>query len=384
MIKKVVLLGSVICLLFLAISPVPSQAQSGLAVLDTPTNTQFPAELSFGIKASSDVNITDIRLHYEVERSGFAVVTSEAYIEFEPSTAVEMEWTWDMRRTGGLPPGTSVSYWWVVEDAQDNRVITSPARVQFDDTRYPWQGMTEGKVTLRWYKGEDQFAGELMAAAQEVLNRLAGDTGARLEKPVDVYIYADASALQGSLIFPQEWTGGIAFTRYGRIAIGIAPDQLDWGKRAMSHELAHLVVHQMTFNPYTELPTWLNEGLAMYAEGSLEPVYVDLLQRVVNAGALISVRSLSSPFSAHPDQSALSYAQSYSVVEFLIDSYGQSRMLELLLAFREGSGYDAALEKIYGFDMDGLDASWRNWLAQPVPSREKAGLPRDMAGALAS
>ena len=152
----------------------------------------------------------------------------------------------------------------------------------------------------------------------------------------------------------------------------------------MSHELAHLVVHQMTFNPYTELPTWLDEGLAMYAEGSLEPVYVDLLQRVVNAGALISVRSLSSPFSAHPDQSALSYAQSYSVVEFLIDSYGQSRMLELLLAFREGSGYDAALEKIYGFDMDGLDASWRNWLAQPVPSREKAGLPRDMAGALAS
>ena len=384
MVKKVVLWGLVIWLLLSAISPFSAQAQGGLAVLDTSTHTEFPAELSFGITARSNVNITDIRLHYTVDRLSFARVTSEANIEFEPAATIEEDWTWDMRRTGGLPPGASVSYWWTVEDARGNRVETNPARVQFNDTRYSWISLTEGKVMLHWYKGDNSFARELMVAAQEALNRLAADTGAVLEKPVDVHIYADARALQGSLIFPQEWTGGIAFTRFGRIAIGIAPDQLDWGKRAMSHELAHLVVHQMTFNPYTELPTWLDEGLAMYAEGSLEPGYVAILQRAAAEGGLISVRSLSSPFSAHPEQSSLSYAQSYSVIDFLVDGYGQSRMLDLLLTFRDGSGYDAALEEVYGFDMDGLNTSWRESLNQPVPLKEKAGMPLELVGASSS
>ena len=374
MIKKVRLLGLVAWLLLVVVSPVPVQAQRGLTVLDSSTHIEYPAELTFSVSAEGNVNITDIRLHYTVERLNFAQVTSEAYIEFEPAATVELEWTWDMRRTGGLPPGAIVDYWWTVEDVRGNRVETTPVRIYFDDTRYRWQSLVEGKVALHWYKGGDSFARELMAAAQEALTRLAEDTGAVLEKPVNIHIYADARDLQGSLIFPQEWTGGVAFTRYSIIAIGISPDQLDWGKRAMVHELAHLVVHQMTFNPYIELPTWLDEGLAMYAEGPLEPGFAALLSKATAEGSLISVRSSSSPFSALAEESVLSYAESYSLVEFLINSYGQSQMLELLLTFKEGSGYDAALEKVHGFDMDGLDKLWRDNLVIPARPTEKTGL----------
>jgi hypothetical protein len=49
-------------------------------------------------------------------------------------------------------------------------------------------------------------------------------------------------------------------------------------------------------------------------------------------------------------------------------------MLELLLTFKEGSGYDAALEKVHGFDMDGLDKLWRDNLATPARPTEKTGL----------
>jgi len=380
MIKKLGLLGLIVCLLLIAVSPVPAKAQGGLAILDSSTRVEFPAELTFRLSVESNVNITDVRLHYTVDRFSFARVTSEAYIDFEPATAVEAEWAWDMRRTGGLPPGTAVSYWWTVEDAHGDRIETTAERLRFDDTRYRWQILTEGKVNLHWYKGDVTFARELMTAAQETLTRLAEDTGAVLEKTADIYIYSDARELQGSLIFPQEWTGGVAFTRYGIIAIGISPDSLDWGKRAMSHELAHLVVHQMTFNPYTGLPTWLDEGLAMYAEGGLELELFNYLQKAIAEDSLISVRSIASPFSAHPEISLLSYAESYSLVEFLVNNYGQSRMLELLLTFKEGSGYDAALEKVFGFDMDGLDSRWREQFTQSAQSTERAGLPVITAG----
>ena len=56
----------------------------------------------------------------------------------------------------------------------------------------------------------------------------------------------------------------------------------------------------------------------------------------------------------------MSYAKSYSRVEVLITTYGQGKMLELLTAFSQGSSYDGALEKVYGFDMDGLNTLWRD------------------------
>ncbi|MFC1919128.1 peptidase MA family metallohydrolase, partial [Chloroflexota bacterium] len=154
-------------------------------------------------------------------------------------------------------------------------------------------------------------------------------------------------------------------------AIGIDPGNLSWGKRAATHELAHLVVHQMTFNPYSELPTWLDEGLAMYAEGELEAGYADFLEKAIAEDSLISVRSLASPFSAYGGQAVLSYAQSYSLVEFLVAGYGQNRMLELLNTFSEGSSYDRALEKVYGFDMDGLDNLWRDYVTR---GHQEAGM----------
>jgi len=385
MIKKASILVLVICLLLSILNPILVQAQSGLTILDSSVQTEFPSRLSFNLAAQSDVNITDIRLSYTVDRASFAQVTSEVYIDFAPATTVDVEWTWDMRKTGGLPPGSGVDYWWVVEDASGGRIETAPSRAQLDDNRYSWHSLTEDKVTIYWYKGNDPFAREIMLSAHQALARLTEDTGAELEKPVKLYIYASAQDLRGAMIYPQEWTGGVAFTRYGIIAIGIASDNLYWGKRAIAHELTHLVIHQMTLNPYNDLPTWLDEGLAMHTEGALELEYTAYLNKAIAEKSLISVRSLSSPFSTDPEKAYLSYAQSYSLVDFLISKYGQAKMLELLLTFRQGSSYDDALEKVYGFNMDGLDTLWQDYVTMPATqSIEEKGIHPAMTETLAA
>jgi hypothetical protein len=362
MIKKIGILALAVCLLLTILSPAFVQAQSGLAVTSSSAEADFPQRLNFNLSAQSNTDITDIRLCYAIERAGFADVTSEAYVAFTPAAAVDVSWSLDMVKVGGLPPGSSVEYWWKVADGSGDRVETSPAQVQFDDIRYDWCSLTEGKVTLYWYQGDDTFAGELMATAQEAIGKLADDTGAELERQARLYVYADSSDLQGSMIYPQEWTGGVAFTRYSTIAIGISPGNIDWGKRAIAHELTHLVIHQITLNPYNDLPVWLDEGLAVRSEGLLNPTYSSYLSEAIATGSLISVQSLASPFSAFSNEAVLSYAESYSLVEYLIASYGQAKMAELLTVFREGSGYDDALEEVYGFDMGGLDALWREYV----------------------
>ena len=186
------------------------------------------------------------------------------------------------------------------------------------------------------------------------------------------------------MIFPQEWTGGVAFTAFSTIAIGISPSELDWGKRALVHELTHLVVHQAAFSPYGQLPLWLDEGLAMYNEGELDPVLRSYLEEAILEDELISVRSLCSPFSAYSEKASLSYAQSYSLVEYLLDNYGQDSMLDLLTIFKQGSTYDEALTEVYGFDIDGLDAGWRATLTSyAVVAGEDGQSGTPMVGALA-
>ncbi len=370
MIKKICITGIFIAL-FLCLLPLTYAGNAGAQSVTTEVisysssvETDFPLTLRFKISAESSADITDIRLRYSTNIESFAPVTSEAFIEFEPDTDVDEEWSWDMRKTGGLPPGTSIKYNWILRDAEGNSVETEPASIRFKDNRYDWQTVTEGYLTIHWYEGNQLFASELMASAQEALGRLQQNTGALLKKEAEIYVYADSRDLQGAMVFPQEWTGGVAFTNYNIIAIGIEPYNIDWGKGAITHELTHLVVGQMVFNPYNGLPTWLEEGLAMYNEGSLNIGFTSRLKNALENNRLITVRSLSSPFSTDTETAFLSYAQSYSLVEYLIRSYGQEKMLEMLMTFSRGSSYDGALESAYGFNTQGLNSLWRDYISE--------------------
>jgi hypothetical protein len=329
--------------------------------IDSWVEIDFPMLITFHIMARSDNKIDDLRLHYRIDRREHARINSEVYLPVIPATSIAEYWEWDMRQTGGFPPGATIDYWWTVTDELGNTTKTTPEVLKINDERYSWQSITEGDVTLYWYDGDEDFSNELMSATQEALARLDEQSGATLENPVSIYIYANSSDLRGSMIYPQEWTGGVAFTRYGIIAIGIGNNSADmaWGTRAIAHELTHLVIHQVTFNPYCGLPTWLDEGLAVNSEGPLQYYYANYLSQAYENDTFISVRSLASPFSANADKSLLSYAQSYELVSYLIDEYGRDKMFELLHTFRQGSGYDEALLKVYGFDMDGLEALWK-------------------------
>jgi hypothetical protein len=368
MIRRIALIISVL-LLFL--SPSLVAAKDGITVIASDVEVDFPSQTAFTIEAESSADIVDIRLYYQVDRMNYAEVVSEGWADFTPANKVTARWVWDMRHAS-LPAGAEVTYWWVVENAEGNKLKTSPLIMHFDDDRFSWRNLTAtvpqggGELTLFWYEGSDFFAQELTNACEKGLARLTEDIGTYPERPIKIYIYASTTDLQEAMIFPQEWTGGVAFTEFSTIAIGISPAKLDWGKRALVHELTHLVVHQATFSPYGQLPLWLDEGLAMYNEGELEFQYSTRLEEAVQKNALISVRSLCSPFSAEREKALLSYAQSYSLVEYLLDNYGQYKMLDLLTFLKEGSTYDEALTEVYGFDIDDLDANWRATLISQI------------------
>jgi hypothetical protein len=385
MIRRVAL---IILGLLLLLSPSLATAETGIVVIASDADVSFPSQAVFTVEAESNVDIVDARLCYQVDRMNYAEVVSEGWADFAPANRIEASWVWDMANAS-LPPGADVTYWWMIEDDDGNRVETSPKIMHFDDNRFTWRSLNSsagdgGGVTLYWYTGGDYFAQELMDTCEEGLASLTQTIGTYPERPMKIYIYESTGDLRGAMVFSQEWTGGVAFTDFGIIAISIPPSQLEWGKGALVHELTHLVVRQATFSPYGQLPLWLDEGLATHSEGELDPDLRTSLNRAISEGTLISVRTLCSPFSAYTDKARLSYAESYSLVKYLLDNYGQDKMLDLLTVLKQGSTYDEALTEVYGFDIDGLDAGWRVALTNPVALTQKGESHPVSVGALAA
>ena len=159
-------------------------------------------------------------------------------------------------------------------------------------------------------------------------------------------------------------------------------------RRILPHELSHLVVYQTTQNPYNRPPVWLDEGLAITNQEAQEPEMATALKNATAAGALIRLRSLQGAFPADPDAAYLAYAESASVVRFLIARYGAAKVGATLTAFRDGVTYDEALRAGIGADTDALDAAWRAWApaalgVSPAAQTALAGLAAPAASVTA-
>jgi len=374
-------LGFVLLLLLICLIPAgASAADADIKLLDSSTEADFPDLLAFNVKAESTVPITRIRLRYEVDKEVYAPTFAEAWPEFQPANNVRASWIWDMRK-GMLPPGARVTYWWVIEDNTGNRLTTPKQNITFDDTRYKWQKVSDQNINIYWYQGSRSFAGDLLKAAVDAKERLEQDTGATLDEPVYIYIYANYSDLKSSIVAPDEWTGGAAYRGYNIISIGISTNNLNWGKKAVAHELGHLVTQQVTGSPYGAIkPLWLDEGLAMHAEGDQDEATRKELQMAIEDGRIATLRSLSSPFPASPEGAFYAYAQSQSVTEYLINNYSKEKINQLLVLLNDGYSVDDALIKIYGFDLSGLDDAWLRYMtAEPQAAADPDKVTRQNA-----
>ena len=377
--RKITILSLTICFLLASLAfTVPEKAFSSSRTNETynqPT-LNFPDSITFRATLESDTPIVSVVLEYGTQELTCGSVIAKAFPQVTPDRNVNVEWTWEMKQSGSLPPGTTIWWRWRYTDESGSENVTEQKNITWLDSTHNWQTLTSGVINLHWYGGDQTFAQDLLNAALIGIQRLHNDAGLpQPEKPVDLYIYANTTDMQDAILYEPSWTGGIAFPEYNIVIIGIAPSEIDWGRRTIAHELTHVLVGHLTFSCLGVVPTWLNEGLAVYAEGELEPFSAIQLNDAIRNNELLSVRSLSGGFSEVPSQAYLSYSESYSIVKFLIETYGQDNMNSLLITLRDGTTIDEALMKVYGFDIEGLEKAWRKAIrarSQPASAQPTA------------
>jgi hypothetical protein len=109
----------------------------------------------------------------------------------------------------------------------------------------------------------------------------------------------------------------------------------------------------------------------VYGEGGPATRAQTQCAEAVTDDALLPVRAPSGGFSEDPSKADISYTQSYSLVEFLIEQYGKDKILDFLRTLRDGATVDEALQQVYGFDIEGFEDAWRADIgAQPRSGSE--------------
>jgi len=361
-----------ISLLTLSIAWAP---QNVITVQENSADINYPETITFQLQASSSTKIISVHLEFGTDALACGESVSRAIPDdYEPDTEITVEWVWNLRRSGSVPPGTEIWWRWVLENEGGEKIETPVQRLIYLDDIFAWRTRASEHLSLFWYEGSQQFAASLLEAGEVALARLDQMTGVIVEKQVKIYIYTSSEDMQEATLFAPGWSGGRAFPRNSAVIIGVAPSNLAWGMDTMAHELTHVVIGHYTFSCVDSTPGWISEGLAMVAEGDLEPYYQDILQDAVDADTLFSVREVGQIFSADPDLASLSYAESFSLVTYLLETHGDEPILQLLDRFKQGESEDRALEEVYGFDRDGLEMLWRVWLgAAPMQEPPEQG-----------
>jgi hypothetical protein len=238
---------------------------------------------------------------------------------------------------------------------------------------------------------------DILYAAEKYYQRIASDLGYprtsnfwTWANRVKIFIYADkASYLKGS--GQPEWSEGAAdYTAKQIISYQGSPHFIE---SILPHEMAHLILRDFIKFADVEIPSWLDEGVAQWAEytetrNELQNKAKELLDK----NSFLSIQDI---FKQHidyikPGSKSIHwrrvrdsrdkwgililspdvllntfYIQSGSLVGFLVETYGSLRFADFCREIRDGRDIVEALLLVYTgsiHSIDELDDKWREYL----------------------
>jgi hypothetical protein len=349
---------TIIANLIIPLAPVEA---AGLSVAKQDAVVTFPTKLQFDLIADAPQPATKVEVWYHAT---YAPITEVSRTDFTGGAHIDISDTIDMQ-LHYLPPGVDIVYRWRVTLADGSVLETPEKTVFYMDNRYQWGSATSGPVTVYYSKGDDQLGQQALNTTVQSIDHLHQTFNITTNEPVRVIVYSNSDAFASALPpNSAEWIGGIAEPELHLILTAVEPGSGATSEihRILSHESVHLVVGQATDNAFNTPPPWLDEGLATYFQEVPDPRFDPALKAAVRNGSLIPIRALNSSFPDDQNQALLSYAESESVVDFIITQKGTDKMAALLAAYKQGVSNDEAVQTGLGITIDQLDKEWKDWL----------------------
>jgi len=339
----------------------PREVQAGSITFGTTSvRSEDPTSIRFSLRVNASAGLESAEFLYSVANPD-GNIGGGGRVSVNPGGELDLIFELLTRNAERyIPIGSRLIYHWEVTDGDGVEQRSDDASFIFLDGRFDWQEITENGVTVHYYSSRDH-AQRALEATRSAMDDIEALLRTEVTYPIRVVVWRTES--EGELA--QRPRGAVFQATVITGGARVAPDLLHVYDALRSftdvvrHEAAHIVTHVAGDGPFAQLPSWLDEGTAVYAQTDPGQGYLSGVNFAVQTDTLFRLRSLNSPANV-PERINGFYGQSWSTVDYLIREYGEQSFADLFATIFEGSDVEVALETVYGFDSDGLYNAWRD------------------------
>jgi hypothetical protein len=336
----------------------PAQANSSTRVVDMEVTHNFGELIGLHATIESDIQISEIIVFIQSEDD--IIITTDLLI---PTSDGEVSYTLNVAQTP-LRAFSEISIWFEFELDDGSSVTSEVTNYVYSDNRFEWQYLRTDEFAIHWYQDDPGLGQKILNTAYEGLDRIQNQINVPNPEGIRIFAYASVVEMQDTLMFSgglTSWVAGHADADLGVIVISLppGPDQILEIRRQIPHELTHILLYRKLGSGYTQLPRWLNEGLASTAELFPNPDYQLLLNKAYEREVLIPISYLCTSFPVDAANFQLSYAESFAFTWYLQRTYGNKKMDELIQAYADGMDCTQGAQSIFEVSLSDLEAGWR-------------------------
>jgi hypothetical protein len=339
-------------------------AQNTPLVAEQSLLSRYGHSLSFSIHATASTVLTNAQLTITIlnrdKLFNFPVaITPNSQVSISKTVQVaEIE----------LPPAATLTYFWVFEDEAGQQYQSQAVTERYGDNQVPWQWAERrsGQVVVLYDVTDEAITQIVLDTAVRSLDESTRMLGSSISGDIVIYVYPSLASMANSLrknqTIVQDWVAAYAIPDQQTIfvAADAGPDLLVNLERDLPHELMHVAVFTAANPGSKQIPGWFNEGLALYASGGSDPTLDDVLAGAISDRILLSIETLCTPsFASLPRRdAALAYAQSASIVSYIMRRYGASQISGLMDAYAKGLGCSEGIQLVLGISLQELESQW--------------------------
>ena len=215
------------------------------------------------------------------------------------------------------------------------------------------------------------FIKTVESAAEDSYQEIAKGFGFRREESwvsenrAKIYIYQDANDYTTSGA-QYQWSHGAAFA--AEKTIRTFPAAHGFFDSTLPHEMGHIIFREF-IGLEPDVPLWFEEGVAMYQEKARRFGANTAVKAAVENGEFIALKELTNMrlySDSDPKMLELFYAESASIVYYMISELGEFNFVRFCRALKDGKSFGDALEGVYVRfrNLDDLNRAWLNYLEQ--------------------
>ena len=227
-----------------------------------------------------------------------------------------------------------------------------------------WETLESEGLTLKIAQSNEISTVGLLDSLVSLRADVAGKLGHVPIPSVEIYVASserDFRTLTKDRI--PHWGIGVAYPQAMTMVLQYRAGQSAALLQTARHEFSHLLLHNAIVSAGNHVPTWFNEGVAMWVakEWRLQQSFAVALAAVRHG--LVRLSAVDSVLTFDSSRAHLAYDQSYLAVLFLIHRGGEGAVEDLIADLRDGTSFDVALYRVTRQSPSAFEAEFASYVA---------------------